>query len=300
MVLFPGLPKCLCLSVCMHAVPIAGLAAKRPNSSSNEALSKLSSRQKANRAQLAALSALTNGLAILPAPQEGAHFVGAGQYRLLFRAPLPVEAAPDTLLALVRDPSTIALVMECHARDSYLPLEAHVDMLSTAVEDCIMGPIYGPQVCALAAQHCTNYMAAYAAVPARDQRYGSMLLERLYPTANYPNAEAGGIVDVVRLWRGRFGPIKNLYLLQVGWCRGRASTGCNSAIKACPVLFLGPNLPAGLASLAVHSPTACFPACACQSLNMGRADDCCVPPSALLFFVVPSCRLRVMRVCSWP
>jgi hypothetical protein len=242
---------------------MAGLGAKRPNSTSSDALSKLSSRQKANRTQLAAHSALKNGLIILQSAQGGDCFVGAGLYRMMFRALLPLEAAPDTLLALVRDPSTIALVLECHARDSHLPMEAHVQMLSSAVEDCIMGPIYGPQVCTLTAQHCTSYMAAYAAVPARDQRYGSMLLERLYPTANYPNAEAGGIVDVVRLWRGRFGAINDLQLLRVGMCRGRTLAGCNGVTKACHILLLGPNLTAGLAHLVVPGPTAYLPACAC-------------------------------------
>ena len=44
---------------------MAGLGAKRPNSTSSVALSKLSSRQKADRTQLAAHSALKNGLIIL-------------------------------------------------------------------------------------------------------------------------------------------------------------------------------------------------------------------------------------------
>lgn len=124
---------------------------------------------------------------------------GEGRNGLVWRPLLPRYLAPSDLPNMVRTRSSLAMAIKWHQRDTSAPLTVHTLHLRSVSDDIIVTPLAGPAAVQAVAQHATCHLAAHGKLPSGSDRLGILAMEQLYPDG-YDDADAGAIIDIMRLW----------------------------------------------------------------------------------------------------
>jgi hypothetical protein len=141
-----------------------------------------------------------------------------GKYALVWRPPLVGEQLqPQQQLLLVRRPSALAALLGWHLDDTREPLLLHAQQLGTGVEDLVIGCNPGSLACRLIAHYGACKLAVHDSYSEFMDKASRKALGKWYPEANYPDRNAGAVVDLLELWNKReYGEYRSCKVVQVG------------------------------------------------------------------------------------